>query len=388
MNEVNYADTGREVDKLARERFREVGKGSFFGAIVYDRVVPKEHFFRKLNEAVDWGRFTQKLVRYYKGGAEYGPPPYEPVVLLKMLLVAYLYGISERQTEELVDYHLPAKYFVGLGVDEKAPDHSTLTVFKERLLARKGTQAYEDLFGRILKEAKARGIKLGPIQVVDSVHTIADVNVEKNEGRQKKGKGPRDPDARWGVKGTKRVRDEEGQERRQREYFYGYKAHVSLNAQTGLITSLEVSPGLAYDGHHLPSLVAGDLAQGIGAEIYAGDRGYDDGDNHEFLRHRGLKSALRLNDYRTRKKDAHKEPWLKLVADPDYWRGLRERYKIERKFGEAKLWHGLRRCRYLGLARYAIQSYLTAMTLNLKRLVKLLFGIGFRNQGNAAFRAA
>ena len=40
---------------------------------------------------------------------------------------------------------------------------------------------------------------------------------------------------------------------------------------------------------------------------------------------------------------------------------------------------GERRCRYLGLARYAVQSYLTAMALNLKRLVKLLFGVGFRN---------
>ena len=46
-----------------------------FGALVYDRVVPQGHFFRRLNEAVDWRPFTQKLLRYYKGGAEYGPPP-------------------------------------------------------------------------------------------------------------------------------------------------------------------------------------------------------------------------------------------------------------------------------------------------------------------------
>ena len=60
---------------MAKERFRERGEGSFFGALVYDRVVPKEHFFRRLNEVVDWRPFTKKLVRYYKGGAEYGPPP-------------------------------------------------------------------------------------------------------------------------------------------------------------------------------------------------------------------------------------------------------------------------------------------------------------------------
>ncbi len=373
---------------MAKERFRETGEESFFGALVYDRAVPQGHFLRRLHEAVDWRPFTQRLLRYYKGGGEYGPPPYEPTLVLKMLLVSYLYNLSERQTEEVCNDSLSLKWFLGLGADQGAPDHATLSLFKSRLLARKGEKVFEDLFRGILKIAREKGIKLGPIQVVDSVHTIADVNVEKDEGRQKKGKGPRDPEARWGVKGSKRVRDEKGEEKRQKEYFYGYKAHISLNAETGLITSLEVTPGSAYDGHHLPSLVEGDLAQGVAAEVYAGDKAYDDGDNHEFLKERQLKSALRLNAYRTQKKDAHKEPWLRLVADPDYRRGLRERYKIERKFGEAKLWHGLRRCRYLGLARYAIQGYLTAMALNLKRLVKLLFGIGFRNQSYAAFRAA
>ena len=373
---------------MASERFREVGKGSFFGELVYDRVVPQGHFLRRLNEAVDWQPFTKRLVRYYKGGAEYGPPPYEPALILKMLLVSYLYDLSERQTEELSNDSLSVKLFLGLGADQRAPDHATLSLFKNRLLAKKGEKVFEELFRGILKIAKEKGIKLGPIQVVDSVHTIADVNVEKDEGRGKKGKGPRDPEARWGVKGSKKVRDEEGEEKRQKDYFYGYKAHISLNAETGLITSLEVTGGSSYDGHHLPSLVEQDLAQGVGAEIYAGDKAYDDGDNHEFLRERQLKSALRLNDYRTQKKDTHKEPWLKLLADSDYWRGLGERYKVERKFGEAKVGHGLRRCRYLGLMRYAIQGYLTAMVLNLKRLVKLLYGVSFRNQSYAVSRAA
>lgn len=117
---------------MAHERFRETGKDSFFGDLVYDRVVPQDHFLRKLNQVVDWHPFTKKLLRYYKGGAEYGPPPYAPTLVLKMLLLGYLYDLSERQTEDLVNYHLPAKWFVGLAVDEAAPDHATLTVFKPR----------------------------------------------------------------------------------------------------------------------------------------------------------------------------------------------------------------------------------------------------------------
>ena len=124
--------------------------------------------------------------------------------------------------------------------------------------------------------------------------------------------------------------------------------------------------------------MARDLAQGLPVAVYAGDRGYDDGENHLYLQERGLKSALRLKATRTEKKNGNKAPWLRLLADPDYWAGLRERYKVEQKFGEAKRGHGLRRCRYLGLARYGVQAYLTATVLNLKRLVKLVTGVGFR----------
>ena len=87
---------------------------------------------------------------------------------------------------------------------------------------------------------------------MDSTHTIADVNVAKDKKRQKKeGKEPRVPNASWGVKGSKKVKDAEGKERKQKEYFYGYKTHLSINAETRLITSLEVTTGSAYDGHQL-----------------------------------------------------------------------------------------------------------------------------------------
>jgi transposase, IS5 family len=283
---------------------------------------------------------------------------------------------------------LSAKHFLGLAVDEAAPDHATLTLFKNRLLASKGEKVFEQLFKRVLSIAKEQGINFGRIQVVDSVHTLADVNVEKDGSRQKKGKDPRDPDARWGAKGKKVVKDENGKKHEQTEYFYGFKTHLSLNADTGLITSLKVTEGSAYDGHELPDLVRSDLAQGVGAEVYAGDKGYDDAENHEFLKERGLKSALRLKRNRTQKKDPNKGPWLKLLEDPDYEAGLKERYKVERKFGEAKLCHGFRRARYLGLVRYRVQSYLTAMVLNLKRMVKLLHGVSFRNQGHIVPKAA
>jgi len=245
--------------------------------------------------------------------------------------------------------------------------------------------AYEKLLKEITKIALEKEIKLGSIQVIDSVHTIADVNVEKDERRQKGGKPPRDGSARWGVslqdpvgKATTVVKDEKGRKRKERLYFYGYKEHVSMNAQTGLITSLRPSPGSAYDGHFLPSLTESDLEQGIPVGIVAADRGYDGGENHEFLREKGIASAIHLNSHRTQKKDKNEEIWVKLKESRSYQRGIRERGKIEGKFGEMKKHHGFGRCRYLGLLCYAIQGYLTAIAVNLKRIVKLLTGVGLK----------
>ena len=115
-------------------------------------------------------------------------------------------------------------------------------------------------------------------------------------------------------------------------------------------------------------------------DTYAGDKGYDDGENHYHLELRGLYSAIHLKDTRTGKRDDNKAIWLELVKTPHYRQGLKERYKVERKFGEAKQGHGLGRCRYVGRVRFAVQAFFTAIVLNLKRMVKILNGIGFKTQ--------
>jgi IS5 family transposase len=299
-----------------------------------------------------------------------------------MLLLSYLFTISERQVEELVNDSLSAKYFVGLAANKRAPDHSTLTVFKERLIERGGVRVYEGLFNEIVKIAQEKGVKFGRLQIVDSVHVVADVNVGKDRQRQREGEPPRDKDAVWGAKGDKIVETGYGREKKT-EYFYGYKDQVSLNAESEFVTS--VIPGWAddYDGHKLKNLVEKDLAKGIDIETVTGDKGYDDGENHYYLEQRGINSAIRLNRRRTQKKDANTDKWLKLMESEAYQQGLEERYKIERKFGEARKWHGFSRCRYLGFIRHAIQTYLTFMALNLKRLVKLLAGVNFRAEAIA-----
>jgi len=368
---------------MEKQRFVETGSSSFFGEYLYDQVVPEKHFLRKLNQVIEWERFTRKLIKLYKGGGVVGRPPFDPALVLKMELIAYLYNLTERQVEVYLNENLPAKYFVGLAADQRAPDHSTLTVFRERLVKWGKLKVFEEMLEEIVQMALQSGIQFGSIQIVDSVHSIANVNTDKDHKRQSKGKEPRDPDARWGVKHKRKVKTEAGKEEEQVQYFYGYKAHVSLNAENGLITSLEVTSGEAYDGHHFTGLVEHDLEQELPIEIYTADKAYDDGENHYNLEVHGLHSAIRLKKTRTEKKDANKQVWLDLRQTPQYQQGLKERYKVERKFGEAKQGHGFGRCRYLGRVGFGVQSFLTAIMLNLKRMVKLLTGVGFKTQAVA-----
>lgn len=364
---------------MGQERFKSTTGDSFFGDFLYEQVLPRDHFLVKLKELIPWQRFTYKLVKYYRGRAKEGRPPYDPAVVLKMLLLSYLYNVSERQVEDLSNLYLPAKYFLGLGVDERPPDHTTLTAFKNRVLENGKLAAFESLLGDIIQMAREEGITFGPLQIMDSTHSEADVNVPKDDARRRQGSAPRDSSAKWGVKRSYKKKDGE----KGKVQFYGYKSHVSMNASNGLITSVLPTPGNAHDGHQLPKLLRQDLAQGLPVRAVTGDRGYDDTDNHCLLWSYCIESAITLNDYRTQKKDPSKSPWVQLQQRPEYQESTRQRYKIEAKFGEAKAFHGLRRCRYVGLVRYSVQSFLTAMVLNLKRLVMLLTGVSLRNGARA-----
>lgn len=362
--------------------FKETGENSIFGNLVYSRIIPQNHFLVKLKGEIPWNDFLPQLLPYYKGEGDLGSRPYHPVMILKMLFLSYLYNLSERQVEEFANFNLPAKYFLGLSADETSPDHATLTVFKNRLVAGAGLLPFEQIFEKVIRIALEKGIVFGQVQAIDATHVPANVNTFKDKmRREREGKPPRDTDAAWGVKHSHKAHTPEGKTVEVKDEFYGYKAHVSLNTQTGIMTSLKVSPGNKSDNKFFVPLARKDRRAGIKPGIYTGDKGYDDGDNHTYLKDHGLGDAIRLKTTRTDSKSLENNIyWQAVVRKPEYQKGLSQRYRIERSFGDGKVKHGLSRCRYLGLKRFAIQSYLTFACLNLKRIIKILTSVSLRNE--------
>ena len=253
-------------------RYKNTRGDSFFGAYLFDLAVPRDHFLRALQELFDWEGLGQGLIHLYPGRGALGCPPYDPALLFKMLLLSYLYDLSER----FVNENIPAHYFLDLALDQQAPDHSTLTTFKQRLVATGGWEELQHIFDEVLQHARERGLRLGRIQLVDSVHTQTDVNAQKDRARQERGQASRDAEARVVHQGEREVVEADGQKVKKEIRYRGYKTHVAMDAKSGLVTSLLPALGDSADNEAFAALFAHDLSLGLPTHTYGGDKAYDD----------------------------------------------------------------------------------------------------------------
>ena len=375
------------------ERFVPTSNYDFLGRFAHEGVVPADHFLVQVRDLIDWEGSTRRFVALYAGKAERGRPPYDPGLIVKCLLLAYMYNLSERSVEEFCRYNVLGRLFLDVSWNDPIPDHSTLSLFRSRIEVapdskkseskndrdRRIEAQYRALFQDVLAQATRLGIVWGKIQAVDAVHTIANVNNEKDRLRQENGLPPVDPDASTVHKGKRKVTGADGKVECRDIKYHGYKTHVSMDTETRLITSLTTTSGLDSDGAQMQQLMALDKAVGVPAEIYTADRAYDNGDNHEALEDAKKGDAIRELAIRTKKKDGNKQKWIDKQAAPEYREGLEQRYRIEAKFGEAKAWHGFGRSRYRGRPGHIAQAFLTCLVLNLKRMIWLATGVAFRD---------
>jgi transposase len=154
------------------------GKQDAAELVTYEILIPKDHFLRQVEEAIDFSFINDLCAPLYC--EDNGRPAIDPEILFRMLLVGYLYGIrSERRLEEEVNYNMAYKWFCKLGLTEKAPDHTTFTAnrrrrYRENDIARK-------VFDEILRQAVAKGLVGGKILYADSTHVKASANKHKKK---------------------------------------------------------------------------------------------------------------------------------------------------------------------------------------------------------------
>lgn len=108
--------------------------------LTMEELMPEKHFLRYLERCVDFSFIYDIVEPLY---ARVGRPSVDPVWLVKMLLLGYLYGIpSERKLEQEVRVNIAFRWFLGIDFDEPVPDHSTISQLRRRKF--EGTSLFQD----------------------------------------------------------------------------------------------------------------------------------------------------------------------------------------------------------------------------------------------------
>ena len=208
----------------------------------------------KLNKHIDWSLFKPLLdavfARENRGVG--GRPPYDYVMMFKVLILQRYYNLSDAQTQFQILDRLSFMRFLGLQLSDRVPDEKTIWLFRQRLTE---CEAVEELFAVFLRSLEAAGLVGNEGQIIDAsfVEAPRQRNNREDNAKIKAGETPegwelkpnmleqKDLDARWTKKNNLT--------------FYGYKNHGKVDAKSKLITKYLVTDASVHDSQALEGLL-------------------------------------------------------------------------------------------------------------------------------------
>ena len=203
----------------------------------------KKEFLAQMERIIPWGEWESIIQPYYYKG-ERGNKPYALELMLHLHILQNLYDLSDEATStEVIDSRAFSE-FCGVDSSNQVPDGDTIGRFRN-ILVKNGLQ--EKLFQQVAALLTERGLILKKGTIVDST-LISAPSSTKN--REKK----RDPDAHSVKKGN--------------TWHFGYKAHVGVDQDTGLVHHVEVTGANVHDVTVVPQMLTGE------EEAVYGDSGY------------------------------------------------------------------------------------------------------------------
>ncbi|GAH09978.1 unnamed protein product, partial [marine sediment metagenome] len=245
-----------------------------------DSLVPEDHFLKRLDSLVSFN-FVRDITKSYYSHT--GKPSIDPVVLVKMLLVGYLFDIrSERKLIEEITLNLAYRWYIGYDLDEEIPNHSIFSKARTRF----GKKLFLDIFEKILIKCIELGLVSKEGMLIDSTIVKADASdnsmveiglspeqywkrLDQKEKPKKKLSGARYTGEVDKNKMGKRRRDINRLSLRKKSTtdpdatithkpgagsHLSYKAHIATDTN-GIITAVSASPSVSHDIGAVPILV-------------------------------------------------------------------------------------------------------------------------------------
>ena len=254
--------------------------------------------------AVDFDMFRPELTRAlaYSDGSQGGRPPFDPVMMFKILVIQAANALSDERAEFLINDRLSFMRFLGLGLSDRVPDARTIWLFREKLTRAEAIKPLFDRFDAALREAGC--VAMGG-QIVDA--SLIPAPKQRNTGEEKKaikdGRIPeawkakpaklrqKDRDARWTVKFSKAKARPDGTIPPVDIAIptFGYQNHVSIDREHGLIRRWDATDAAAYEGARLRE---GLLDKTNTASAVWADTAYRSKANEAFLERNGFVSRI------------------------------------------------------------------------------------------------
>ncbi len=138
---------------------------------LYETIVPEEHFLRRLLQAIDFESFRPLLTSAYC--PDQGRPPWDPVILLKLEVLARHYRLSDREVIAGARFNIAYRMFLGLSLTSPLPHPTSMTYFRHRLTA----ERLQPVFDALVGQARRLGLVKDRLRLKDATHIIANIAV-------------------------------------------------------------------------------------------------------------------------------------------------------------------------------------------------------------------
>jgi len=301
-----------------------------------EQLVPEQHAYRKLKQLLDFDRIA-KSVKVKT--SELGATGFGKIRLIMCLILQFMEDLSDREFERFIGENVAGKWFCGFRLLEKTPDYTTVCKFRNLI----GTKQMGKLFYEVKRQMQAKNCCSEVFTFVDSSALISKLSLweERDKaitaGYEKLNNEvlpevSSDREARIGAKSSQK-------------FWYGFKKHVAVDMQSGMITKVAVTKANVSDGdgarHVLPRSGA-----------VTGDKGYV-GAIHEILR-RGLHPMV-IKRNNMKDKNADLDRWFTKLRCP-----------YERTFSKQN-----KRVRYKGVTKNQGAEFMYAVAYNFRRLLVL-----------------
>lgn len=322
------------------------------------KLAQKKDLLIRLNEMIPWQEFRPLLqqVRPKNRKSNAGRPPFDVLLMFRLLILQNLYNISDEELEYQVNDRLSFMRFLGLSLSDTVPDGTTVWLFRQQLIEQK---LIESLFEQFHSYLQSHGYQAKGGQILDA--TIIPVPKQHFSKEEKKSLDQGEIPQNWQDnlhQGRQRDVDAHWTKKNNVSHF-GYKNHINIDAKYGFIRCYTVTDAACHDSQAISEILDVDNE---GKKVWA-DSAYRSALIESILILLNWKSQIHERGYRN-----HPLTEKQKQTNRDK---SKTRAKVEHVFGSFVNEMGGKLLRTIGFERAIGNLGIRNLTYNLKRYVCL-----------------